>query len=116
MRDFADVEGKKEVDEEIARYALGRMQVDALGLDTMDRRYLETLIDFYGGGPAGVETLSVALAEEKGTLEDVYEPYLIQEGFLQRTPRGRVATPKAYVHLGKTMPRGGPAGGQGQLV
>jgi len=115
VRDFAEVEGRKAIDEDIARYALGRLNVDALGLDTMDRRYLETLIDFYAGGPAGIETMAVALSEEKGTLEDVYEPYLIQEGFLQRTPRGRVATPKAYLHLGKAMPRGG-GGAQGTLV
>jgi len=115
IRDFAEVEGRKVVDEEIARYALGRLKVDALGLDTMDRRYLETLIDFYGGGPAGVETMAAALSEERGTLEDVYEPYLIQEGFLQRTPRGRIATPKAYQHLGKT-PLKGNGGSQGQLV
>ena len=115
VRDFAAGEGKSAIDHDIARYALGRLDVDALGLDAMDRRYLETLIDFYQGGPAGIETMAVALSEEKGTLEDVYEPYLIQEGFLQRTPRGRVATPKAYQHLGKVMPRGG-GGSQGTLV
>lgn len=115
VRDFALVEGRTSLDSEIARYALNRLQVDALGLDTMDRRYLETLIDFYAGGPAGIETMAVALSEEKGTLEDVYEPYLIQEGFLQRTPRGRVATPKAYQHLGKPLPGKG-GGGQGSLI
>jgi Holliday junction DNA helicase RuvB len=116
VRDFALVESRPSVDEEIARFALGRLKVDALGLDTMDRRYLETLIDFYSGGPAGIETMAVALSEERGTLEDVYEPYLIQEGFLQRTPRGRVATPKAYQHLGRTMPGGRSGGGQGSLL
>lgn len=115
VRDFALVEGRGSVDGDIARYALTRLHVDALGLDTMDRRYLETLIDFYAGGPAGIETMAVALSEEKGTLEDVYEPYLIQEGFLQRTPRGRVATPKAYQHLGKALPGKG-GGGQGSLI
>ena len=115
VRDFAAVEGRPTLDHDIARYALHRLDVDALGLDTMDRRYLETLIDFYSGGPAGIETLSVALSEEKGTLEDVYEPYLIQEGFVQRTPRGRIATPKAYQHLGRTPPRSG-GGTQGSLM
>ena len=110
VRDFAEVGGQQTIDGEIAAYALGRLLVDALGLDTMDRRYLETLIDHYGGGPAGLETMAVAVSEDKGTLEDVYEPYLIQEGFLQRTPRGRMATPKAYQHLGRALPagRGGP--------
>jgi Holliday junction DNA helicase RuvB len=110
VRDFAEVAGQQTIDGAIAAYALGRLLVDALGLDTMDRRYLETLIDHYGGGPAGLETMAVAVSEDKGTLEDVYEPYLIQEGFLQRTPRGRMATPKAYQHLGRALPpgRGGP--------
>jgi len=116
VRDFALVEDKASIDSDIARYALTRLNVDALGLDTMDRRYLETLIDFYAGGPAGIETMAVALSEEKGTLEDVYEPYLIQEGFLQRTPRGRMATPKAYQHLGKTMVTNKGGGGQGSLI
>jgi Holliday junction DNA helicase RuvB len=116
VRDFALVEDKPSIDSDIARYALTRLNVDALGLDTMDRRYLETLIDFYAGGPAGIETMAVALSEEKGTLEDVYEPYLIQEGFLQRTPRGRMATPKAYQHLGKPMVTNKGGGGQGSLI
>jgi len=116
VRDFALVEDKPSIDSDIARYALTRLNVDALGLDSMDRRYLETLIDFYAGGPAGIETMAVALSEEKGTLEDVYEPYLIQEGFLQRTPRGRVATPKAYQHLGKPLVPGKGGGGQGSLI
>lgn len=109
VRDFAEVEGSGVITGDIASFALGRLLVDALGLDVMDRRYLETLIEHYAGGPAGLETMAVALSEDKGTLEDVYEPYLIQEGFLQRTPRGRVATPKAYGHLGKVVP--GPRGG-----
>ena len=85
VRDFAEVEGSGVIDEEISNHALERMQVDAQGLDPMDRRYLATLIEKFAGGPAGVETMSAALSEEKDTLEDVYEPYLIQEGFLQRT-------------------------------
>ncbi len=114
VRDFAEVEGSGVITGDLAAFALGRLLVDSLGLDTMDRRYLETLIDHYSGGPAGLETMAVALSEDKGTLEDVYEPYLIQEGFLQRTPRGRVATPKAYRHLGRALP--GSRGGSGTLL
>ncbi|TNF38354.1 MAG: Holliday junction branch migration DNA helicase RuvB [Deltaproteobacteria bacterium] len=101
VRDFAEVDGQGVIDLDIATHALGRMRVDQDGLDPMDRRLLETIIDKFGGGPVGVETMSAALSEEKSTLEDVYEPYLIQEGYLQRTPRGRVATPKAYKHIGR---------------
>jgi Holliday junction DNA helicase RuvB len=106
VRDFAQVEGTGVIDAAIADYALGRMQVDALGLDPMDRLFLRTLIEKFAGGPAGIETLSAAIGEEKHTLEDVYEPFLIQEGFLQRTPRGRVAARRAYEHLGLTPPKG----------
>ena len=116
VRDFAEVEGQGIIDLAIAAHALGRMRVDQDGLDPMDRRLLETIIDKFGGGPVGVETMSAALSEEKSTLEDVYEPYLIQEGFLQRTPRGRVATPKAYKHIGR-RPGGRPApDDQGSLL
>ena len=87
-----------------------RGQVDRLGLDAMDRRYLRRIADHHGGGPVGVETLAAALAEARDTLEDVIEPYLIQQGFLQRTPRGRIATLAAYRHLGITPPA---TGGQG---
>jgi len=107
VRDFAEVDGEGVIDVEIATHALGRMRVDQQGLDPMDRRLLETVIDKFGGGPVGVETMSAALSEEKSTLEDVYEPYLIQEGYLQRTPRGRVATAKAYKHIGR-KPGGRP--------
>ena len=110
VRDFAEVEGDGHIDREIAAYALGRMRVDAEGLDPMDRAYLATMIDKFAGGPVGIETMAAALSEERGTLEDVYEPYLIQEGFLQRTARGRLATAKAYHHLGRPIPRGGPQG------
>ena len=111
VRDFAEVEGTGIIDQGIAEHALNRLRVDAAGLDPMDRLYLETLIDKFSGGPTGVETLSAALSEERDTLEDVYEPYLIQEGFLQRTARGRVATVKAYQHLGRALlTRGGPQG------
>ena len=105
VRDFAEVEGDGSIDEAIASYALSRLKVDDEGLDPMDRAYLETMIDKFGGGPVGVETMAAALSEERSTLEDVYEPYLIQEGFLQRTARGRIATPRAYRHLGRPTPR-----------
>jgi len=99
-RDFADVQGDGTVTQEIARYALGRLDVDEHGLDEMDKRILQALIGKFNGGPVGVGTLAVAVGEDAGTIEEVYEPYLIQEGFLQRTPRGREATPAAWEHLG----------------
>lgn len=99
-RDFAEVQGDGTVDLHIANYALERLEVDHHGLDLLDRRYLAALIEKFGGGPVGIDTLSAALSEEKGTLEDVCEPYLLQEGYIQRTPRGRIATPLAYRHLG----------------
>ena len=110
VRDFAEVEGSGEVDQSIAQHALERLRVDPRGLDLMDRAYLETIIDKFDGGPVGVETLSAALSEERSTIEDVFEPFLIQEGFLQRTARGRVATRLAYDHLGRKM------GKQGSLI
>ncbi|PIE20955.1 MAG: Holliday junction branch migration DNA helicase RuvB [Proteobacteria bacterium] len=113
VRDFAEVDGRGVIDVDIAAHALGRMRVDKSGLDPMDRRFLETIIDKFAGGPVGIDTLSAALSEEKGTLEDVYEPYLIQNGFIMRTPRGRVATPHAYKHLGRRAPRGAAASGGG---
>ena len=100
VRDFADVEGTGIIDADIVRLACTRLEVDGAGLDEMDRRLLRVLIDHYDGGPVGVETLAAALAEPRDTLEDVYEPYLLQQGFLGRTPRGRVANRKAYEHLG----------------
>lgn len=103
VRDFASIFGSGEVDEAQAKNALARMDVDDVGLDEMDRKILCLLIDNFDGGPVGVKTLAVACSEEVRTLEDIYEPYLIQCGFLKRTPRGRVATVKAYKHLGKEM-------------
>ena len=100
VRDFAEVEGNGTIDAEIVRLTCERLEVDAGGLDEMDRRLLRVLIDHYRGGPVGVETLAAALAEPRDTIEDVYEPYLLQQGFLGRTPRGRVANKKAYDHLG----------------
>lgn len=99
VRDFAAVQGEKSITATAASRALERMDVDELGLDQMDKRLLRVLVEHFGGGPVGVKTLAVACSEEVRTLEDIYEPYLIQCGFLQRTPRGRVATAKAYRHL-----------------
>jgi Holliday junction DNA helicase RuvB len=113
-RDFADVHGSGKIDRDIVELTCERLEVDELGLDVMDRRLLRVLIDFYDGGPVGVETLAAALAEPRDTLEDVYEPYMLQQGFLARTPRGRVATKKAYEHLrvepSKTKKSGGDQG------
>jgi Holliday junction DNA helicase RuvB len=104
VRDFAEVEGDGTISTDIVRYTCQRLEVDAVGLDEMDRRLLRLLIDDYDGGPVGVETIAAALAEPRDTIEDVYEPYLLQQGFLGRTKRGRVATKKAYAHLGATYP------------
>lgn len=101
-RDFAQVRGKKSIGREEADYALDRLQVDSRGLDDMDRRILTMIVQQFGGGPVGINSLAVAVSEETETLEDVYEPFLIQEGFLQRTSRGRVATHQALKHLGLT--------------
>ncbi|MCA1945106.1 MAG: Holliday junction branch migration DNA helicase RuvB [Desulfovibrio sp.] len=103
VRDFAAVQGREVISRDIASQALERMDVDEHGLDQMDRKLLEVLIHHYGGGPAGVKTLAVAVGEEVRTIEDIYEPFLIQRGFLKRTPRGRVATARAYKHLGLLM-------------
>ena len=101
-RDFAQVEGSGVIDREVADYALGRLKVDHEGLDEMDRRILTTIIEKFGGGPVGINSLAIAVAEESETIEDVYEPFLIQSGFVKRTSRGRVATPLALTHLGLT--------------
>ena len=100
VRDFAQVESEGTIDVETARRALALLEVDEYGFDEVDRKILGTLIEHYSGGPAGIQALAAAIGEDRGTLEDLYEPYLIQEGFLQRTPRGRVATERAYRHLG----------------
>jgi len=99
VRDFAHVQGRKDVDRAMAELALDRLDVDPSGLDQMDRKILSVVIDQFGGGPVGAKTLAVACSEEVRTIEDIYEPYLIQCGFLKRTPRGRVATAKAYQHV-----------------
>ena len=107
VRDYAQVRAGGGIDSAIARAAMDMLKVDPEGFDELDRRMLGTIIDAFDGGPVGVESLAAALSEERGTLEDVIEPYLIQQGYLQRTPRGRVATLAAYRHLGVTPPQGG---------
>lgn len=109
-RDFADVAGLDEIDQGTASLALDRMGVDKAGLDDMDRKILRILIEYYDGGPAGIETLAAAAAEPRDTIEDVYEPYLLREGLLARTPRGRVATRRAYEHLNAPLPRSATTG------
>jgi len=106
VRDYAQVHGSGVIDQESAHKALGMLEVDEFGFDEVDRKILATLIDQYQGGPAGIQALAAAVGEDRGTLEDLYEPYLIQEGFLQRTPRGRIATRRAYDHLGIPPPAG----------
>ncbi len=108
VRDFAQVEGDGRIDLATARRALEQLEVDEFGFDEVDRKILGTLIKRYRGGPAGLQALAAAVGEDRGTLEDLYEPFLIQEGFLQRTPRGRVATDRAYKHLGFRLPPGTP--------
>ncbi|MDP6257929.1 MAG: Holliday junction branch migration DNA helicase RuvB [Rhodospirillales bacterium] len=105
VRDFATVESNSTVDAKIADAALNRLDVDVIGLDAMDRRYLKCIADNYGGGPVGAETLSAALSEERDTIEEVIEPYMIQQGLLMRTPRGRVLAAGAYRHLGIAAPK-----------
>ena len=105
VRDFAQVIGDGSITREIADKALGRLEIDELGLDSIDRSMLRTIIRSYNGGPVGLETIAAAIGEEAVTIEDVYEPYLMQLGFLSRTPRGRCATPAAYRHLGVEAPQ-----------
>ncbi len=103
VRDYAAVLGNGTITEEIAKIALEKLEIDDLGLDNIDRKILKTIILNYSGGPVGIETLSSTIGEEVETIEDVYEPYLMQMGFIARTPRGRIATPNAYKHLGLEM-------------
>lgn len=105
VRDFAIVGGADAITREIADDALLRLDVDAAGLDTLDRRYLSLIADNYAGGPVGIETLAAALSEPRDALEDIVEPYLLQQGYLQRTPRGRLLTRRAFAHLGRELPR-----------
>ncbi|MCX8028001.1 MAG: Holliday junction branch migration DNA helicase RuvB [Thermodesulfovibrionales bacterium] len=106
VRDFAQVKSDGRIDMSITQEALNALEIDIHGLDEIDRRLLLTIIDRFNGGPAGIDAIAAALREDKETIEDVYEPYLLQEGFLERTSRGRVATRIAYQHLGRTIPQG----------
>ncbi|HEY7852803.1 MAG TPA: Holliday junction branch migration DNA helicase RuvB [Caulobacteraceae bacterium] len=112
VRDFAAADGVTLIDRTCAAKGLARLEVDGAGLDALDRRYLRALIDNYGGGPAGVETLAYALAEARDSVEDVVEPFLLQQGFIQRTSRGRLACAKAWLHLGLTAPAATPVQAQ----
>jgi Holliday junction DNA helicase RuvB len=107
VRDFAEVKGSGEINQSVADAALAMLEVDQLGLDAMDRKLLLAIIEKYGGGPVGIDNLAAAIGEERDTLEDVVEPYLIQQGMLQRTPRGRVAPVSVYRHFGLAEPRSG---------
>jgi Holliday junction DNA helicase RuvB len=109
VRDFAHVDGDKAIDRKIADRALGELEVDSSGLDAMDRRYLSTIALSYGGGPVGVDTMAAALSEPRDAIEDIIEPFLIQKGFIQRTPRGRLLTSHAFKHLGLAEPARDPS-------
>jgi len=113
VRDFAAVEGDGSIDGAIAASALDRLAVDHAGLDSLDRAYLSVVCERFDGGPVGVEAIAASLSEERGTLEEVVEPFLLQVGFVARTPRGRVATAAGYQHMGLTAPARAPSGGQG---
>ena len=115
VRDFAGADGEPVIDRAVAARALARLEVDEAGLDSLDRRYLRALIENYAGGPAGAETLAYAIAEARDAVEDVIEPFLMQQGFIQRTPRGRVACAKAYAHLGLVPPAQPPKPAQAGL-
>ncbi|MDO9609267.1 MAG: Holliday junction branch migration DNA helicase RuvB [Brevundimonas sp.] len=114
VRDFASADGAETISKLVAAKALARLEVDEAGLDSLDRRFLKALIENYGGGPVGMDTLAAAIAEARDAVEDVIEPYLLQQGFIMRTPRGRMACAKAYAHLGlsaPTPPAAGPVPG-----
>ena len=106
VRDFAQVRYDGRISGEVARTALDLMEVDRMGLDRADRRFLMTLMETYHGGPAGVDALAASIGEDAGTIEDLIEPYLLQNGFINRTPRGRMATARAYEHMGFAAPQG----------
>jgi len=103
-RDVAQVRGKKKIGEEVAKRSLELLRIDDVGLDSLDRSLLRAIVVKFGGGPVGLDTLAASLSEEKDTITDMVEPYLLQEGFIQRTPQGRVATERAYKHIGKENP------------
>jgi len=115
VRDFAEVLGSGAIDASIATTTAERLDVDDAGLDTMDRRFLTIIIEHYDGGPVGIDTMAAALSEPRDTLEDVYEPFLLHQGFIGRTPRGRIATRKAYAHLGRPSPPSDADDVQGDL-
>jgi Holliday junction DNA helicase RuvB len=104
VRDFAEVKANGHINQTVADAALAMLDVDPLGFDVMDRKLLEAVIHRFDGGPVGLENVAAAIGEEAGTIEDVIEPYLIQQGYIQRTPRGRIATAAAYKHLGLAAP------------
>ena len=110
VRDYAEVKGRGQITKDIADAALKMLDVDPVGFDLMDRKLLEAVLFKFGGGPVGLDNLAAAIGEERDTIEDVLEPYLIQQGYLQRTPRGRIATPLAYRHFGVAAPRTSPTG------
>src|SRR6185437_15582912 len=107
VRDYAEVKGNGDITKAVADSALKMLDVDPVGFDLMDRKLLEAVLFKFSGGPVGLDNLAAAIGEERDTIEDVLEPYLIQQGFIQRTPRGRIATPAAYSHFGVTPPRSG---------
>lgn len=107
LRDYAEVHGNGTISQDLAHKALDMLEIDELGLDASDRRLLSAIIEHYNGGPVGIDTIAALVSEERSTIEDVYEPFLMQIGFLERTPRGRKVTPKAHVHLGVAPPDGG---------
>jgi len=115
VRDFATADGEPIISKLVAARALARLEIDEAGLDANDRRFLKALIENYGGGPVGMDTLAAAIAEARDAVEDVIEPYLLQQGFIQRTPRGRMACARAYAHLGLTEPPKPASAGQGGL-
>ena len=116
VRDYADVKGNGRITQDMANRALAMLDVDPLGFDIMDRKLLEAVVHRFDGGPVGLDNIAASIGEEPGTIEDVIEPYLIQQGFLQRTPRGRIATQAAYRHLGLVGEGPGGVAGQGALV
>jgi len=105
VRDFAEVKADGTVSREIARQALAMLKIDEHGFDLLDRKLMMAMIEHFQGGPVGLDTLAAVISEERGTVEDVLEPYLLQQGFLMRTPRGRVVTHKAYTHFGLQPPQ-----------
>jgi Holliday junction DNA helicase RuvB len=115
VRDFAQVRAQGAITEAVAKDGLALLEVDARGFDDVDRRLLLTIIEKFGGGPVGLNALAAAISEEPDAIEDIYEPYLLQHGFLDRTPRGRTATRRAYEHLGLVAPAAAPGGPQKKL-